>query len=139
MRNENDSDDRTANPQGQPPPQAPVAPAAPLQGALPDSGKGKANEEENETKELAREFRVAEKWVIGTNIVLAVIGIAALCIYYGQLRVMRGQLGEIIKQYPEIKKSADAAKSAADTAGLCVSSILLPLQKCIKTKDFNYV
>ena len=40
--------------------------------------------------ELAREFGLAEKWVIGTNIVLAVIGIFALCIYHGQLNVMRG-------------------------------------------------
>lgn len=139
MTNEKNSDQPTANTQNQPPLQPPVTPPAPLQGALPDDGKRDANDVKNQTKELAREFRIAEKWVIGTNIVLALIGLAALCIYYGQLKVMQGQLGEIIKQYPEIKKSADAAKSAADTAGLCVSSILLPLQKCIKTDDFNFL
>src|SRR6266566_9546589 len=32
----------------------------------------------------------------------------------GQLLVMRGQLGEIVRQYPELKKSAEAAKEAAD-------------------------
>ncbi len=122
MPDENKRDDPTTNPQAQPPLQSPVTPATPLQGALPDSGEGNANEEKNEAKELAREFRIAEKWVIGTNIVLAVIGIVALCIYYGQLRVMRGQLGEIIRQYPEIKKSADAAKSAADTADATLKS-----------------
>jgi len=116
MTNENDSNDPTGRPPGQPPLQPPATPATPLQDALPDSGKGKAAEERSETKELAREFRIAEKWVIGTNIVLAIIGSIALCIYYGQLRVMRGQLGEIIKQYPEIQKSARAAESAANSA-----------------------
>jgi hypothetical protein len=122
MKNENDSNDPTANPQDQPSLQGPAPPAAPLQGALPDNCKRETNEEKNETKELAREFRIAEKWVIGTNIVLAVIGIVALCIYYGQLQVMRGQLGEIIKQYPEIQKSANAAKSAAETADTTLKS-----------------
>jgi hypothetical protein len=116
MTNENDSDQPAANPQGQPLLQPPVNPPTPLQGALSNDGERDADDGKNETKELAREFRIAEKWVIGTNIVLALIGLAALCIYNGQLKVMQGQLAEIIKQYPEMKKSADAAKSAADTA-----------------------
>jgi len=136
MPDENKRDDPTTNPQAQPPLQSPVTPATPLQGALPDSGEGNANEEKNEAKELAREFRIAEKWVIGTNIVLAVIGIIALCIYYGQLRVMRGQLGEIIKQYPEIKKSADAAKSAADAA---TNQTILMKQQLIGTMSSSFV
>jgi hypothetical protein len=37
------------------------------------------------------------------------VGLIVACIYYGQLRVMRGQLGEIIKQFSELKQSADAA------------------------------
>jgi hypothetical protein len=116
MPNENDSDGPTPNPQGQSSQQSPVTPTTPLQGALPNDGKGKPDQETAETKELAREFRMAEKWVIGTNIVLVIIGIGALCIYNGQLRVMHGQLNEVIKQYPEIKKSADAAKKSADVA-----------------------
>jgi hypothetical protein len=44
------------------------------------------------------------------------IGIYVAGIYHGQLSVMQGQLGEIIKQYPELHTSAEAAKSAADTA-----------------------
>jgi hypothetical protein len=116
MKNEKDSNGPPADSQAQSPPQPPVLPPAPLQGALPNDGKGNADEEKNKTNELAREFRIAEKWVIGTNIVLGIIGIVALCIYNGQLRVMRGQLGEIIRQYPELQKSADAAKKSADTA-----------------------
>ncbi len=118
MANEHDSNDPAANSQGEPLPQPPVIPPAPLQRTLSNDSKGHANEEQNETKELGREFRIAEKWVIGTNIALAIIGVVALCIYNGQLRVMRGQLGEIIKQYPELQKSADAAKTAAEIAEL---------------------
>src|SRR5713101_10051076 len=101
MTNENDSNALAADPQGKPPRQPTVVPPAPLQGALFDDGKLKADDTKTEADELAREFRAAEKWVIGTNLTLAIIGIVALCIYYGQLSVMRGQLGEIIKQYPE--------------------------------------
>jgi hypothetical protein len=92
MTNENDSNNPTTDLQGQSPLQPP---------------------EKSEANELAREFRIAEKWVIGTNIILAVIGIIALCIYGGQLRVMRGQLQEIIRQYPELQQSAEAANKSA--------------------------
>jgi hypothetical protein len=89
---------------------------------LPDDGKRKSEETKNEADELAREFRVAEKWVIGTNIALAIIGTIALCIYYGQLKVMQGQLGEIVKQYPEIQKSAHAAEEAAKAAKIAADN-----------------
>jgi len=114
MTNENTGNNPPADTNAQSAPQPPVAPPTPLQSALPNDSKGNADEEEAETKELAREFRIAEKWIIGTNIVLAIIGIFALCINNGQLKVMRGQLGEIIRQYPEIQKSADAAETSAD-------------------------
>jgi hypothetical protein len=116
MTNEKSSDSPTADTHDQSPPQPPVTPPAPLQGALPDDGKERTDEYKNKTNELVREFRIAEKWVIGTNIILAIIGIFALCIYQGQLNVMRGQLGEIIKQYPELQKSANAATSGSNTA-----------------------
>src|ERR1700721_1730378 len=103
MANENDSE-TSAHSTGQPPSQPPVIPPAPLQGPDDDS-KRKADTTKNEADELAREFRTAEKWVIGTNIILAIIGTIALCIYHGQLEVMRGQLGDIVKQFPEIQKT----------------------------------
>lgn len=122
MTNQNNSDAPSTNATGQPPRQPPVPPPAPLEGALPDDGKGKADNTKNEADELAREFRVAEKWVIGTNITLAIIGIAALCIYHGQLDVMRGQLGEIIRQFPEMQKSANANVKAADQTEKAVNN-----------------
>ena len=56
------------------------------------------------------------------SVVLALIAIGALWVYHGQLKVMRGQLGEVIRQYPEIQKSANAAKSAAETADATLQS-----------------
>jgi len=43
---------------------------------------------------------------------LVVVGVVAIYIYGGQLNVMRGQLGELVRQYPELKKAADAAESS---------------------------
>lgn len=54
------------------------------------------------------------KMILETGAVF--VGLYVAGIYHGQLVVMQGQLGEIIKQYPELQKSAIAAKSAADTA-----------------------
>jgi hypothetical protein len=45
---------------------------------------------------------------------LVIVGIVALFIYYGQLEVMKVQLGEIVKQYPEIRRQAKAATDAVN-------------------------
>ena len=116
MPDESHSNGPPGDPKDQASPQPPIPPPAPQKHEMREQGKGNANPEQNSATELAREFRWVEGASIISSVVLAVVGIIALCIYYGQLKVMRGQLGEIIKQYPEIQKSAAAAKSAADTA-----------------------
>jgi len=68
-----------------------------------------------------REKRIREWVQVLVNVVLVIVGIVAICIYYGELQVMKGQLGEIVRQYPEIQKQAKAAtdavnQSAADSA-----------------------
>jgi len=73
---------------------------------------GDSDGQPTETRELAREFRVAEKWVIATNIVLAIVGIIALSIYGGQLSVMRGQL----KQAEAAAKQSRIDNAAAISA-----------------------
>ncbi len=70
-----------------------------------------ANDQE-ETEKLVRKTRTIELLQFCVNLVLAIIGVIAICIYYGQLQVMKGQLGEIIRQYPEIQKQAKAATDA---------------------------
>jgi hypothetical protein len=62
-------------------------------------------------------------WKIMLEVGAVAVGIIVAGIYYGQLCVMRGQLGEIIKQYPELQKSAEAAKSAAETANSTLQEI----------------
>ena len=62
------------------------------------------------------EKRVREWLQVTVNVILVVVGIIAIWIYYGQLNVMKGQLGEIIRQFPEIQKQAKAATDAVDEA-----------------------
>jgi uncharacterized protein YhhL (DUF1145 family) len=58
------------------------------------------------------ERRIREWLQIATNVTLVIVGIFAVCIYGGQLKVMRGQLGEIVKQYPEVQKQAKASQDS---------------------------
>jgi hypothetical protein len=49
----------------------------------------KSNQEGDVSKELAHEFRLVEYAQISSNVILAIVGIIALCIYNGQLKQMR--------------------------------------------------
>jgi len=49
------------------------------------TSKEPSEDKQSTAKELAREFRWVEFISIGVNVVLAIIGIIALCIYYEQL------------------------------------------------------
>jgi hypothetical protein len=123
MTNENDSDTPAPDSKYQPPRQPQVIPPAPPQGEVgpnPDNG---GNNQQETAKELAREFRWVEVTSLIINGALAIIGVIALCIYNGQLNVMRGQLGEIIKQYPELQKSATAAADAAEISKDALHSV----------------
>jgi len=50
-----------------------------------------------------------ERLQLIVNVILAVIGIIAICIYVGQLRVYQSQLNEMIKATKAAQKSADTA------------------------------
>lgn len=50
-------------------------------------------------------------WKIILETAAVFVGLYVAGVYHGQLAVMQGQLGEIIKQYPEIKKTADSANT----------------------------
>jgi hypothetical protein len=124
MRDQEDSNQPTDNEDSNPSPDSPqvAPPVTPTQHEVPREPNQRADNQNATARELAREFRWVEVTQLIINGALAIIGIVALWIYYGQLRVMRGQLGEIIKQYPELQKSADAAKSAAETANATLKS-----------------
>jgi hypothetical protein len=124
MTNHEDTDTPTKNPDSQPSPQspAPATPPTPPQHEVRNDSTEGTHSQEDTARELAREFRWVEFAQLIVNGVLVVVGIYALCIYNGQLKVMRGQLGEVIKQFPEIQKSANAAKSAAETANATLKS-----------------
>lgn len=55
----------------------------------------KTETDKGPTRELRREFRWFEIASLSVNAMLAFVGIGALCIYSGQLQVMRGTLAEM--------------------------------------------
>jgi hypothetical protein len=98
------------------PSQSEIPTTTPEQCKVGTESEKSASNQPTVAQEMRREFRWFEFATLFINVALVIVGIFALCIYSGQLTVMRGQLGEIIKQFPEIQKSANAAKSAAETA-----------------------
>ncbi len=95
MTSENSSDAPTSDAQSQPPRQPPVTPPTPPQGEVGPNPNDRPDNQQETARELAREFRWVEAAQLVVNGVLAMVGIIALCIYHGQLKVMQGQLGQM--------------------------------------------
>src|SRR5438094_6197842 len=96
---------------------------SPLPSPMPPNAAPLGNKESNpsqtsgtETEELLRGTRTIEILQLSVNAALAVLGVIALCIYGGQLKVMRGQLNQMVQQLPEFQKSANAAEQSARVA-----------------------
>ena len=115
MPNEHNSNEPPTDPKSQPLPQSPVALSTPQQSAMSNPSNYDPEDESDAAKELAREFGIVEKFQIGTNLLLAAVGIVALVIYNGQLKEMR-------KATKATQTAAEAAKTSADTAALALQS-----------------
>jgi hypothetical protein len=63
-----------------------------------------------ESKKFTEGTRTVEWLQFGVNTILALVGIAAIFIYLGQLQVMKQTLEEIARQFPEIQKQSIAAQ-----------------------------
>jgi hypothetical protein len=113
MTNDSDSNNPSHDADQHSGSQTELSAAAPEQRTVGKQGKESTDKNQTTTEEMRREFRWFEFGSLFINGALALIGVAALCIYNGQLGVMRGQLGEIIRQYPELQKSAQAAQDGA--------------------------
>ncbi|SRR5712691_1772181 len=107
MPDDDSSKAPSTDPQSQPLSQPPVTPSTPHQGTLGEGGNANSKDKQNQTRELANQFRIAEKWQIGTTVGLGVIGIFALFIYYGQLCEMK-------KVTKATENAATAAKGSLD-------------------------
>lgn len=107
MTDQKNSDNPPNDAKGEPPGQTPVTPTAPKKGKMSEKGKATATNKEDVSTELAREFRWVEASQIAISAALLIVGIVALCIYYGQL-------GEMRKSTKAARDAADAAKQSAD-------------------------
>jgi|SRR6266850_408217 len=85
MTNDSSGNDPTTKADEHSSPKSEGATTAPKQSKLGKKGKRDADEEKAVSTELAREFRWFEFFSLAINGALAIIGIFALCIYYGQL------------------------------------------------------
>jgi hypothetical protein len=83
------------------------------QGEMRKDSNGNSDQRQQEAKEIVREIHWVEKATMWSQIVLAVIGIAALVVYRGQLTVMQGQL----------KEARDAATVALDSVNIAKDSL----------------
>src|SRR5712692_4579782 len=104
------SDQPATESETQPSPQTPMIPSAPQQhemGKNPECGTG--SNIGDTTKQLEKDIRSGERWLIGINAGLILTNLLIAWIYYGQLRQMRTAT-------EKAGISADAAKSAACTA-----------------------
>ena len=94
MTDENNRDTPSNRPDNDPISQ-PQIETPPQKGEMGKKGNTATDGNQNPAKELAREFRWVEFAQIGSNVVLAIVGIIALCIYNGQLGAMKGQLEQM--------------------------------------------
>jgi hypothetical protein len=95
-----------------------------------EASNGDSTAKQGVASELSREFKWVEIAQIASNVVLAIVGIIALCIYNGQLSVMKGQLKQmqssgqqtdqtivlLRQQATDTHALAEAAKAQADQA-----------------------
>jgi hypothetical protein len=131
MTNETDSDSPSSDANNQPPRQPPVPPSTPPQGEVRPNSNDSPNNQQDTARELAREFRWVEGAQLVVNAILAIVGVVALLIYHGQLKVMSDTLTEIRNgkadttriitasetQATAANKIAGAAESFSKTAG----------------------
>jgi hypothetical protein len=110
MPNENDSNNPAADPQDQPLPQSPVAPAAPRQGEVGvNPNRRSTDKQEGTVQKLEEDIRTGERWLVRIGAAGVIMNVIIALIYYGQLKEMR-------KATSASERAAIAAGSAANIA-----------------------
>lgn len=107
--------------------ESPAIKPAPTQNKIGDDSQTNTNRQTQTAKELAREFRWIEVWTLIINGVLAIVGIVALCIYGGQLGVMKGQLGNMSQQLGQMQQQTTLMRQQ-----------LIGSQAAVVKADFGY-
>lgn len=96
-----DSSSPAESEKGDPPPPSPVqSHSEPI---LTDPKENQSDSNKESAIKSPPSTRAVEWWQLGINGVLAVVGILVLCVYSGQLDVMRGQLKNMEGQLEQMK------------------------------------
>src|ERR1700730_2597538 len=103
MDSEHNANEDTKQREPQPPSPPPIPPDD--ANILRHTESRARNGSETAPEKFQKETRTIEWLQLITNAILVVIGIGALCIYGGQLKVMKGQLENMGGELTELKKS----------------------------------
>jgi hypothetical protein len=114
MSDENNTDGKPENEPGKPPSRPPVLP--PNNDAVLREVKKNPSDTINVTVNLPRETRSIEWLQFGVSFFLAVVGVLAICIYGGQLNVMKRQLGQMVSGGTQTDKLVEYAGQQAQAA-----------------------
>jgi hypothetical protein len=110
MTSESDSNHKPEERPSEPPSPPPIPPNDAT--VLGDAEATPSNNRENETERLLRGTRTLEWLQFSVNGALAVIGIIAICIYGGQLNVMRRTLLEMERQGKLMRQQLEGTMAA---------------------------
>jgi hypothetical protein len=114
MDDQNNSGHPANTPDENAPVPSPPQPAVPPR-EIPTDAEDRPKQDKSTARELAREFRWFEILSLIVNGVLAVVGIFALVIYHGQLKVMQGQLDQMKSGSAQTDKFVAATNNLADS------------------------
>ena len=129
MTNENDAAAPAQAPNNNPPgsQQLPnVPPSAPKQEEMGTQGNKIPRGDAATANEMRREFRWFEGISLCINGALAIIGIVALCIYAGQLGVMRGQLGQMGQQLQQMQQQTTLMRQQIVGTQAAIFQVITP-------------
>jgi hypothetical protein len=103
MSDEKNTDNKSENEPSKPPAQPPILPPD-NDAVLSEAEENPSNKTINVTVNLPLETRQIEWLQLGVSSFLAVVGVVAICIYGGQLDVMKGQLKQMVSGGTQVDK-----------------------------------
>ena len=118
--------------------QPPELPVSQIEGNAAEDTNALTNNNQNTPNELAREFKWFEIASVIINGVLALVGIAVLCVYRGQLNTMQDQLFAMTMQISQtqhmLDQTAIQANAAQQSAGAATKAVKIASDALAETR-----